>query len=83
MLYLWANRWSRSLCSPNLFYILLWPLVLSGPSRQLLLERRKRQVQIDQDLHVYMRELARDLFGCFPVIPPTGVSVNGWKFPET
>lgn len=62
MLYLWGNCWSLSLCSPNLFYILLWPLVLSRPLQQLLLKKRKRQVHIDQDLHVYCQDC--DLFYC-------------------
>lgn len=60
MLYLWGNCWSLSLCSPNLFYILLWPLVLSRPLRQLLLKKGKRKAHIDQDLHVYCRDC--DLF---------------------
>lgn len=60
MLYLWGNCWSLSLCSPNLFYILLWPLVLSRPLRQLLLKKGKRKAHIDQDLHVYCQDC--DLF---------------------
>lgn len=65
MLYLWGNCWSLSLCSPNLFYILLWPLVLSRPLRQLLLKKeekkgKRRQVHIDQDLHVHCQDC--DLF---------------------
>lgn len=40
MLYLWGNCRSLSLCSPNLFYILLWPLVLSRPLRQLLWKKK-------------------------------------------
>lgn len=62
MLYLWGNCWSLSLCSPNLFYILLWPLVLSRPLRQLLLKKGKRKAHIDQDLHVYCQDC--DLFYC-------------------
>lgn len=46
MLYLWGNCWSLSLCAPNLFYILLWPLVFSRPLRQLLLKKRKRYISI-------------------------------------
>lgn len=43
MLYLWLNCWSLSLCSPNLFYILLWLLVLSRPLQQLLLRKREKK----------------------------------------
>lgn len=63
MLYLWGNCRSLSLCSPNLFYILLWLLVLSRPLQQLLLEKKKknekgggRQAAIDHDLHVYFQQ---------------------------
>lgn len=74
MLYLWRNCRSLSLCSPNLFYILLWLLVLSRPLQQLLLRKRggkkkKRQVHIDQDLQVYCRD--SDLF--------QRVFLFGWK----
>lgn len=43
MLYLWLNCRSLSLCSPNLFYILLWLLVLSRPLQQLLLRKREKK----------------------------------------
>lgn len=81
MLYLWGNCWSLSLCSPNLFYILLWPLVLSRPLRQLLLKKRKRQVHIDQDLHVYCQDC--DLFYCVFLFGLSCFSVSCQKHQET
>lgn len=81
MLYLWGNCWSLSLCSPNLFYILLWPLVLSRPLRQLLLKKRKRQVHIDQDLHVYCQDC--DLFYCVFVSGTASHLCHSSKAPRT
>lgn len=47
MLYLWANCWSLSLCSPNLFYILLWPHVPAGAGSQAIGKRGKKRVLIE------------------------------------
>lgn len=83
MLYLWGNCWSLSLCSPNLFYILLWPLVLSRPLRQLLLKKGKRKAHIDQDLHVYCQDC--DLFYCgffFFCLGPSCFSDSCQKYQE-
>lgn len=78
MLYLWGNCQSLSLCSPNLFYILLWPLVLSRPLRQLLWKSGGgggRRVHIDQDLHVYCP--GGDLFFIFYLFfTPCGISFS-------
>lgn len=59
MLYLWRNCRSLSLCSPNLFYILLWLLVLSRPLQQLLLRKRggKEGERISIKIYKFIAEM--------------------------